>query len=60
MNKYLLELHEAIGKQIEEPLDWSDCDDIPHCPNCEAEINSELINEYDIQYCPYCGKKLKL
>lgn len=59
MNKYLLELYEAIGKQIEESLDWSDCD-IPCCPNCEAEINSELINEYDIKYCPYCGKKLKL
>lgn len=60
MNKYLLELYEAIGKQIEEPLDWGGYDDIPHCPNCEAEINSELINEYDIKYCPYCGKKLKL
>lgn len=60
MNKHLLELYEAIGKQIEEPLDWDGYDDIPHCPNCEAEINSELINEYDIKYCPYCGKKLKL
>ena len=28
------------------------------CPCCYAEFNSELVNEYNIEYCPYCGQKL--
>lgn len=28
------------------------------CPNCEYEFNSELRNEYEINYCPICGQKL--
>jgi DNA-directed RNA polymerase subunit RPC12/RpoP len=25
------------------------------CANCGKEFNSELRNEYDISYCPWCG-----
>ena len=29
------------------------------CPTCEREFNSELLSEYDITNCPYCGQRLK-
>lgn len=29
------------------------------CPNCKSEFNSELLYEYEIDYCPFCGQKLK-
>jgi DNA-directed RNA polymerase subunit RPC12/RpoP len=28
------------------------------CPNCKKEFNSELISEYEISHCPWCGAKL--
>ena len=28
------------------------------CSVCDAEFNSELINEYDIKFCPWCGEPL--
>jgi len=28
------------------------------CPACGAEMNSELISEYNIKYCPYCGQRI--
>lgn len=28
------------------------------CSNCYYEFNSELLNEYNISFCPNCGKKL--
>ncbi len=28
------------------------------CPNCHNEFNSELINEYDMKYCIYCGQAI--
>jgi hypothetical protein len=27
------------------------------CPTCGEPMNSELLNEYDVKYCPYCGTK---
>ena len=29
------------------------------CENCSYEFNSELVNEYNIKYCPNCGMKVK-
>lgn len=30
------------------------------CPNCHNEFNSELISEYDMKYCIYCGQAIDL
>ena len=35
--------------------------DIEHfgrCPGCDGEFDSELLNEYNIEYCPWCGQRL--
>jgi DNA-directed RNA polymerase subunit RPC12/RpoP len=29
------------------------------CHKCSEEFNSELINEYNITHCPYCGEKIR-
>jgi DNA-directed RNA polymerase subunit RPC12/RpoP len=29
------------------------------CNSCGKEFNSELINEYNITNCPWCGVKIK-
>lgn len=28
------------------------------CEACSKEFNSELVNEYNIKFCPYCGQKI--
>lgn len=28
------------------------------CPTCREVFNSELLNEYNITYCPWCGQRL--
>lgn len=30
------------------------------CPNCRNEFNSELISEYNMKYCIYCGQAIDL
>lgn len=30
------------------------------CPRCGSTFNSELLNEYDIGYCPWCGQAVDL
>ncbi len=30
------------------------------CPNCHNEFNSELISEYNMKYCIYCGQAIDL
>lgn len=30
------------------------------CPNCRNEFNSELVNEYNMKYCIYCGQAIDL
>lgn len=30
------------------------------CPDCKSEFNSELMNEYDIRCCPWCGQTLAI
>lgn len=29
-----------------------------YCKICESEFNSELINEYEIKNCPWCGNPI--
>ena len=29
------------------------------CENCSYEFNSELVDEYNIKYCPNCGMKVR-
>lgn len=45
-------------RQSEEPRSPLDDGAFGICPRCHTEFNSELVNEYDIKYCPYCGQKL--
>lgn len=28
------------------------------CPGCRREFNSEIINEYEARFCPWCGEKI--
>jgi DNA-directed RNA polymerase subunit RPC12/RpoP len=28
------------------------------CTKCQKEFNSELINEYNISHCPWCGEPI--
>lgn len=30
------------------------------CPSCHNEFNSELVNEYNMKYCIYCGQAIDL
>lgn len=30
------------------------------CNNCKKEFNSELISEYEIKFCPWCGAEIPL
>ncbi len=50
----------AIEKQIpKQTVPTSDSVfEFGNCPNCNAEFNSELVNEYKITHCPYCGQAL--
>lgn len=30
------------------------------CPSCRREFNSEIINEYEAIFCPWCGEKISM
>ncbi len=47
---------EALEKQIAKEI--IDDSAFGLCPNCKEEFNSELISEYSIKHCPYCGQRL--
>lgn len=46
----------ALEKQI--PKKIADDEAFGQCPVCGYVFNSELVNEYDIKYCPFCGQAL--
>lgn len=46
----------AVAMQI--PQEVVDIKHFGRCPVCDCEFNSELLNEYNIKYCPWCGQKL--
>lgn len=46
----------ALEKQIPERI--SDDGAFGYCPSCRQIFNSELRNEYVIEYCPWCGQRL--
>lgn len=46
----------ALRKQI--PQKVSDIEHFGRCPECDGEFNSELLNEYNIVFCPWCGQAL--
>lgn len=50
----------CIDREVEEGKD-EDESQYPFgcCRRCKKEFNSELIGEYDITYCPWCGKKIE-
>lgn len=43
-------LWEAAGEDDEFPFG--------RCKNCNKEFNSELISEYSIECCPWCGTRI--
>ena len=47
---------QALEKQI--PKQITDDEAFGSCPACGYVFNSELVNEYDIKYCPFCGQAL--
>lgn len=49
-------VREALKKQ--SPRKVPDIERFGRCPECDAEFNSELLNEYNIMFCPWCGQAL--
>lgn len=45
--------------QIVEAVDLSTLFPYGRCEKCGYKFNYELINEYEIKYCPKCGKKIR-
>lgn len=43
----------------ETPMPIVDDGAFGRCPNCGFVFNSELLNEYDMEYCIHCGQHLK-
>lgn len=54
--KALKMAYEALDKQI--PAKVPDVEHFGRCPECDGEFNSELLNEYNIMFCPWCGQAL--
>ena len=50
------ECRKAREKQI--PKEVVDDTEFGMCPHCHNEFNSELVNEYNVKYCLYCGQAL--
>lgn len=50
------EVEELKEKQI--PKNVPDIEHFGRCPECDGEFNSELLNEYNIMFCPWCGQAL--
>lgn len=48
---------QALAKQ--KPIKLLGHTPFGSCPNCKYEFNSELINEYNIVHCPWCGQRFK-
>lgn len=48
---------EALRKQI--PTRVPDIEHFGRCPECDGEFNSELLSEYNIIFCPWCGQALE-
>ena len=47
---------EALRKQ--EPMRPEADGEFGSCKRCWYVFNSELISEYCVKYCPYCGQRL--
>lgn len=62
----MIEEYQTIGtpeecREARERQQGRKVPDIEHfgrCPECDSEFNSELLNEYNIEYCPWCGQAL--
>lgn len=50
------EIEKLKEKQI--PKNVPDIEHFGRCPECDTEFNSELLNEYNIMFCPWCGQAL--
>ena len=46
----------ALEKQIPSQLVIDSA--FGKCPDCGYEFNSELLEEYNLKFCPNCGKKI--
>ena len=44
--------------KIQSPRKVTDKEHYGRCPSCDGEFNSELQNEYHIEFCPWCGQAL--
>lgn len=47
---------EALRKQ--EPMKPKADGEFGLCKRCGYVFNSELVSEYCVKYCPYCGQKI--
>ena len=54
--------NQALVGCLTGQLEWSKTeptDEFGSCDSCGYEFNSELISEYEIEYCPKCGRKIE-
>lgn len=56
INGALQECRKAMEKQ--KPKKVIDNTAFGTCPSCHNEFNSELVNEYNMKYCIYCGQAI--
>lgn len=45
-------------KEKQKPKKVPDAAHFGRCPECDGEFNSELLDEYNIMFCPWCGQAL--
>ena len=45
-------------KEKQKPKIVPDAAHLGRCPECDGEFNSELLDEYNIMFCPWCGQAL--
>ena len=52
----MINIEYALNKQTLKKV--PDIEHFGRCPGCGGEFNSELLNEYNIMFCPWCGQAL--
>ena len=48
----------ALRLQMKRGILWGKSFPFAFCSNCKSEFNSELISEYNITNCPWCGQAI--
>lgn len=59
LNRIVILADEALEKQMpKRPIEDGYYDEPAVCPNCGGDVINQCDNDYQFQYCHYCGQKL--